>query len=176
MSSIAPDPTCALVPAGQLPQPRRLSWWVTWPGRRNRRKALRKSVIVHTYIYILYHMSYDLKECISYILHIMHIYISCIMIDVKAYIKLYIYILIILEKICTSTRSETLRTDSRGFHRDSVEMNSHLFAINIQPIAGYWIPIPAVSNWYQREISVVWSAGIHLLVPPKLEHTKSVFF
>lgn len=36
-------------------------------------------------------MSYDLKGCISYILHIMHIYISCIMIDVKAYIKLYIY-------------------------------------------------------------------------------------
>lgn len=51
-----------------------------------------------------------------------------------------------LRKICTSTRSETLRTDSRGFHRDSVEMNSHLFATNIQPIAGYWIPIPAVSN------------------------------
>ena len=98
------------------------------------------------------------------------------MIDVKAYIKLYIHILIILAKICTSTRSETLRTDSRGFYRDSVEMNSHLFATNIQPIAGYWIPIPAVSNWYQREIIVVWSAGIHLLVPPKLEHTKSVFF
>ena len=130
----------------------------------------------YIYIYYIYYMSYDLKECISYILHIMHIYISCIMIDVKAYIKLYIHILIILAKICTSTRSETLRTDSRGFYRDSVEMNSHLFATNIQPIAGYWIPIPAVSNWYQREIIVVWSAGIHLLVPPKLEHTKSVFF